>query len=153
MKFLIMVLMVAAFGARAQQVTPCIQDQKINDLSRMQIVAEPWGENTRVFAEGAVRLVVLNTGEPAFASYHLLVMFWGGNDFGMVEHFCQITSLSRLGFYDVTLASMESRYDPSLGLVLTVPVSLYDAESDRAVVQPLDIAINRQRYSVQARFR
>jgi len=151
MKKLAMVLVFMAVNARAQEVAPCRYDGDNAYLSSIGVVAEPWEENTRLFADGAVRLVVIDTEEPAFAAVHLAVLMWGKAEIGLEARVCFLVSFGSAGFYDANLAGMQTSYSPAAGLVLTVPVSRYDPALDQAVVAPLELIINRQSNTVKAR--
>ena len=41
---------------------------------RVDTVIEPWSDATRTFANGKIRIVLLDTAEPACCSYHLAIM-------------------------------------------------------------------------------
>ena len=109
MKKVLSILALLSSGAQAQDVTPCRYEGDSAYLSSIAVVAEPWAENTRLFADGAVRLVVLDTEEPAFAAYHLAVLIWGEDEIGIIARRCVLVSLGQVGFFDVTLNGMDSR--------------------------------------------
>ena len=70
MKALLALAFAAAMAgpAVAQQVRDC------DWLASAWNLAEPWEENTRTFANGAVRLALLDAIEPGAVPFHLLVL-------------------------------------------------------------------------------
>jgi len=87
-------------------------------------LAEPWAENTRTFANGAIRIALLDTAEPAAASFHLLLLVpheeWGRS--------CHVLSSgpSGQGFAGIDFAAIGADYVPGEGLILSVPTLVYD---------------------------
>lgn len=61
-------LMLAPTAAPAAELVPC------NWMASAERIVEPWHENTAIAADGLVRLALLDVGEPAAASFHLLVL-------------------------------------------------------------------------------
>jgi hypothetical protein len=57
-----------AMPAAAQQVLPC------DWQARADTIVEPWEDHTRTFANGDVRVALLDVIEPALGSYYLLVL-------------------------------------------------------------------------------
>jgi hypothetical protein len=91
-------------------------------------IAEPWEQNTRTWANGAIRLAVLDTmGEPACCSVHLLVISPNLRSEmpGHVE--CGVISAheGELGWSDIDLHGARSSYDAVRGLLISVPVRTY----------------------------
>lgn len=81
-----------------------------------------WSDPTRVFADGAIRFVTLDVGEPAGAAVHVMVLFPGTDDpFGD----CRIVSAGSdgFGFLDVDLKRADASYDAARGLTVRIPAS------------------------------
>ena len=91
-------------------------------------IAEPWDENTRTFANGNVRLALLDTIEPAAGAMHILVLSPPRGELG--ERRCQIVSLSsQIGFSGIEFGRLDAGYDPARGLTFKVPVGVYDGSA------------------------
>jgi hypothetical protein len=86
-------------------------------------IVEPWAENTRTFAQGNVRLALLDTIEPALGWAHLLVLSPPYNEVGGRQ--CKVVGVETYGFAGMLFDQLTSRYDPATGLTFTVPVQTY----------------------------
>ncbi|MFT6932097.1 MAG: hypothetical protein ACJAXT_000790 [Paracoccaceae bacterium] len=87
-------------------------------------LVDPVSENVRSYSNGSVRVIALDTVEPAVAWGHILVQFPAEND---TYWDCRlISSYGGHGFSDIEMTAMQSSYDPATGLTLTVPISRYD---------------------------
>lgn len=103
--------------AEPATVTPC-GDYR----SDVRNVAEPWEANTRTFAKGEIRLVVIDTVEPAVAALYLLILHPPRDELG--SPLCSVvTSAGGLGFADMGLGPARASYDPASGLTVSLPVS------------------------------
>ena len=58
--------------------------------ARADAIAEPWEVNTRTYANGAVRVAMLDTIEPGAGALHLLVMAPPYDDLGLRK--CDVVS-------------------------------------------------------------
>lgn len=88
-------------------------------------IPEPWDENTRTFANGNIRVALVDTGgEPVCCSAHLMVLSPSGS--GADEpawRQCQLASARpSMGFFAVDIPGITATYDPARGLMLSVPV-------------------------------
>ena len=112
-------------------------------------VMEPWQDSTRTFANGAIRIVWLDTGgEPACCSSHMGILAPDPNDeLGFRQ--CKILSdgAKWTGFQFVNIKGVTSSYDASKGLLLSVPVERYidGIKSKKAVI---DVRINQATGSI-----
>ena len=139
----------AAIGLFAPANADVVRD--CDDRIGVEVIAEPWEEMSRSFANNAVRLAVLDYEEPASSSLILMVLYWKSSSDGIPEgRICKfITAGNRFpdGWADIRFAEMSSDYDPDKGLVLSVPVLPYDAVghtgADEAAKYNVTIAINR----------
>ena len=113
-------------------------------------LAEPWAENTRVFANGAVRLAVLDTVEPAAGSYHLMVLSPPEDELGLRQ--CRLVSAEGgMGFAGVLFSELTAAYDPATGLGLDLPVVLYIPDLDHFQPVGLGLTINQATGAIEAR--
>ena len=112
-------------------------------------VAEPWAEASRRFANGDIRLILLDTAEPACCSWFVLVQvpdpgtgYWG----------CAVLAATAegLGFRGIDLQAARGAYDPRTGLDIAIPVTLHVTD---LVTRPATatIRINRATGEVSAR--
>lgn len=139
----LMVLMLSALPAMAVTVGPC------NELASVQSVAEPWEANTRTFAKGQIRLVVLDTIEPAAGAFHLVILHPPRDELG--SPMCSMVSAADgLGFGGMELGPAVASYDPALGLTVALPVSLYNADTAFFDEGTLSVTINQSTGQVQA---
>jgi hypothetical protein len=90
-------------------------------------LVEPWEGTSRTFANGAIRIALLDTGEPACCFAHLLILSPSGEVEGPGYRACHVLSDTGqgLGFAEVDLAGIVASYDPARGLRLDVPVWRY----------------------------
>ncbi|WP_435257797.1 hypothetical protein ACSBLW_17070 [Thioclava sp. FR2] len=104
-------------------------------------LAEPWEENTRVYANGAVRLAVIDTVEPAAAAFHLLILSPPLDELGLPQ--CRLLSAAGgSGFAALSLDGMEAGYDPATGLNFVLASGRYTAEG-LVVPTTLSVTLNQ----------
>ena len=138
---LLLALLLLALPAHAQSVRDC----DTWEAGARNVV---WGDPTRTFANGEVRLVALDTGgEPACCSFHVLVLWLEPEGFQS----CALVSSASggLGFADVTLSAATADYDPARGLTVRVPIATFDGAGARAAF--VDVTVNRATGQVTAR--
>ena len=103
--------------ASAAEVLACDQTE-----TSAAFLAEPWEANTRSFANGDVRLAVLDFVEPAVSAFHLLVLSPPFDDFGHAT--CQVVSFANeIGYREMLLEGIRVDYDPTQGLIFEIAVS------------------------------
>ena len=130
-------------NATAQIITEC--DWAANPAN----IFEPWEEHSRTFANGAIRVALLDTGgEPACCARHLLILSPSGN--GADEPIfrqCRVASAQvNSGFYDIDVPGISASYDPAKGLLLSVPVGHWHEGIDSGrppIVERMEIRINQ----------
>lgn len=104
------VLALPTTPALAQVVTPCARDF----AAQAQNITEPWEQNIRSFANGAVRIALMDTVEPAGTPFHLLVISPPRDELGSRQ--CRLISAAAgAGFAAMDLAGLAARYDPEIG--------------------------------------
>ncbi|EPX76948.1 hypothetical protein [Litoreibacter arenae] len=147
MKQFLAVTIFAAFAlpATAQEVRPC------DELARVDAVAEPWADSTQTFAGNRVRLVVIDTLEPAAAAFHLVILSPPFDEVGG-RQCMMVGSGNSLGFGGMTLVGMTSSYDPATGLTWGVPVKSYNANTGGFDDRVLKVTLNQSSGAVTAGF-
>ena len=110
--------LLAGAPVMAQEAVPC------DWPARADNIAEPWEEYTRTFAEGKVRLALLDTAEPAAAAFHVFVLSPPYDELGLRQ--CRTIGLNGMGFAGADFGSLQAAYDPAVGLIFTMTVQVYD---------------------------
>ena len=119
---------IAASPAVAAEVHPC-EEAEISAL----FLAEPWEANTQVFANGNVRLAILDMIEPAAAAFHLLILSPPFRELGLPT--CQVVSFDgSLGYMVMSLDGLTSSYDPATGLSFQIPMAIGPEPFDEGVL-------------------
>lgn len=113
-------LMLTAQPALAENVRDC------DTSDRVELIAEPWEENTATFSNGAIRVAVLDRVEPAVASMHLLVLTPPTNEAGM--RVCKVISADAAGkgFAFIDFVHRKVGYDPAAGVTVEMEVTPAD---------------------------
>ena len=128
------IFMAAALPASSQEVIGCDWQSRADNL------VEPWEDNTRTFANGEIRVALLDTVEPAAAPFYLLVISPPRDELGLWQ--CRVVAApGGMGFYAIEFDMMDPFYDPAKGLQLQMPAAVYDGEVPRA--QVLTVTINQ----------
>jgi hypothetical protein len=128
--------MFCANTAIAQEVVDC------DSQAAMSKIVEPWEENTRVFASGAVRLTLVDTREPAAGSFHIVVLSPPEGETGRRQ--CKVVSASEhVGFSYVDFKKLKSVYDARVGLVFVMPVRVYNGQNDAFEAKNLAFSLNQ----------
>lgn len=110
--------------------------------TRADNIVEPWEQNTATFAEGAVRLALLDTAEPAAAAFYLLILHPPYDELGLRT--CTTVGLDEnLGYAGMDFEAMEAEYDPALGLKFTLPARIYLPEQSFQNGTQLQITVNQ----------
>ncbi|MGR3614887.1 MAG: hypothetical protein ACU0BB_02460 [Paracoccaceae bacterium] len=128
-----LIFAVVGFPALAQTVENCDWQALAPNL------VEPWEANTKTYANGDVRLALLDTVEPAAGSYHLLVLSPPYGELG--DRQCRTIGISQgVGFSGVDFGSLRSGYDPAVGLIFDMDVQRFDPDQDDFV--PIHLRFN-----------
>lgn len=140
MKAALVALMLLAAPAAAQSVGDC------GAWVSAQNLPEPWEDHAATYAEGKIRVAVLDTLEPAAAAVHLLVISPPLDETGGRQ--CKVVSLvggegAPSGFLNLDFKAREASYDPARGLVLAMPVEVFEPATGGAKPGELTVTINQ----------
>ena len=133
--------------AEAQSITEC--DWVANPAN----IAEPWEANSRSFANGAIRVALLDTGgEPVCCSAHLLILAPAGGQDEPVYRQCLVASAQPgSGFFSMDVPGITASYDPATGLLLSVPLTHWHQGVETGappIAERMEIRINQATGSV-----
>ncbi|MEO0751656.1 MAG: hypothetical protein AAFY25_07615 [Pseudomonadota bacterium] len=132
-------------AAAAQEVAEC------DWRNAASAVLEPWEDYTRTFANGEVRIAVLDMVEPGVAPLHLLVLSPPYDELNIRQ--CRIVTLQGTrGFADLTFDALDASYDPAVGLIFTLPVRHYDLGSGDIADATLRFTLNQATGQMGAQF-
>jgi hypothetical protein len=137
MKALLIALLLATPSlAMAQDVGEC------DWRASAQNIAEPWETSTRSFANGEIRLTVMDAAEPAAGAFHLMILSPPYDEAGRQ---CRILSLQDggMGFAGLTLDGAKADYDAATGLTLTMQASRWLPETDSYTEATLTVTVNQ----------
>ncbi|MFD1796653.1 hypothetical protein FQV27_13040 [Paracoccus aurantiacus] len=144
------VLTLAAMPVAAQSVGEC------GEWTSARNIAEPWEDHTATYAEGRVRIAVLDTVEPAAAAVHLMILSPPLDEIGGRQ--CRVISLDGRsdggwpsGFLNIDFSGRSARYDEVDGLTLSLPVETYEASTGGADRALLSVTINQSTGEITAK--
>lgn len=121
---------------------PCHQ----SPVAGAQNIRMPMDEGVRLYANGNVRLIWLDTEEPACCSSHLMVAMAKPDEPGQV---CRVFSMpGGEGFRGMDLAGAEASYDPKRGLLVGTAVNTW--RGDGAGLAFLMVLINQGKGTIDA---
>ena len=117
--------------------------------ARADAIVEPWEDFSRTFANGNVRLALLDSVEPAAAAFHILIISPPYDELGVRQ--CKTLGLGGgMGFSGVTFEALDAAYDPSVGLIFDLPVSTYDGSSGEFISGDLLFTLNQATGQIDA---
>jgi hypothetical protein len=132
----LMILAFLAAPAAAQTAFPC------DWQARADAIVEPWDDNTATFANGAVRVALLDVIEPAAGAFYLLILHPPYDELG--SRVCTVVGLNEsLGYANIDFNGLEARYDPARGLTFEVPVTIYLPEQSFQNPALVSITVNQ----------
>jgi hypothetical protein len=111
--------------------------------ARVDAIVEPWSEATRTFANGKIRIIALDTAEPACCSFHMAIIAPNPQDeMGLRQCVVLNDGAEWSGFQFVDVQGTQSSYDAGRGLLLSVPVERY-IDGQRSTKLTVDVRINQ----------
>ncbi len=111
--------------------------------TRVDAIVEPWSQATRTFANGKIRIIALDTAEPACCSFHLAIIAPNpGDEMGLRQCVTLNDGGEWTGFQAVSVKNTRSSYDAGRGLLLSVPVERY-IDGIRSTKLTVDVRINQ----------
>lgn len=132
-------------GLQAQSIDGC-DDFRSSAFA----LAEPWEQTTRLFANGAVRLAVTDTIEPAAGAFHLVILSPPYDEVG--GRSCRVVSgANGIGFAGLTLDGMSADYDPATGLRFRINATRWVPESGDYDDAILTVTVNQASGAITAR--
>ena len=136
----------ASMAAAEPRLAPC--DGPNAFAADLRNLVEPLERATRAYANGAIRVVHLDTqGEPVCCSSHLAILAPDPEDV-LGGRQCVLLSDGPpgTGFLDIAVPDMTASYDPARGLLIEVPVRRYDGVqgADPARGTRVRVRINQQ---------
>lgn len=141
-----------AFVACVALASPTIAQQvgECDWRASAQAIAEPWEKTTRTFANGRTRLAVLDLIEPAAGAFYLLVLSPPEDELGGRQ--CRVIGMGNgVGFAGLNFEALEAGYDPSVGLMFSLPVSIYGDGDFRP--RQLNLSLNQATGHIGAELR
>ena len=122
--------------AFAQAAFPC------DWQARADNIVEPWEENSTTFANGAVRIALMDTVEPPAAAFYLMILHPPFDELGLRT--CTMVGLDKgLGYGAIYFDQLDSSYDPARGLTFDVPAVIYLPEQNFQNSARLQITVNQ----------
>ncbi|WP_295049131.1 hypothetical protein [uncultured Paracoccus sp.] len=136
--------MLLACPAQAQtiEIKPC------GDADRVDTIAEPWERNIAAYADGNIRVALLDMVEPAGGAWKLAVISPPRDELGLPQ--CRVVGADGMGFYSLDFAARQASYDPARGLTLTMPARRYDEIAPDGGHDHLSVTINQQTGQIAA---
>ncbi|MEL6609523.1 MAG: hypothetical protein AAFO58_07520 [Pseudomonadota bacterium] len=110
--------------------------------ARADAVVEPWSTFSRTFANGDVRLALLDVVEPAAGALHILVISPPYDELGIRQ--CKVVSYEgSMGFGGALFEDLAASYDPAIGLTFDMDVQTFDPATSGFAAAVLRITVNQ----------
>nr|WP_172300318.1 hypothetical protein [Pseudoruegeria sp. HB172150] len=140
-------LLLGALPTAAQSVIDCDGWQ-----ASARNIAEPWETFSRGYANGEIRVALLDTIEPAAGAFYLLVLTPPRQELG--DRICGIVAEDDggIGFAGLDFQQIAAAYEPATGLTLRMPAQRFapaTAGFDPAI---LAVSINQATGVIAPRF-
>lgn len=87
-------------------------------------VPEPWEQYSRTFANGAIRVTLLDTIEPAAGAFYVMVQTPPYDELGG-RHCYLLMEENGMGFAGLEFQQIQASYDPADGLTIRIPATLF----------------------------
>lgn len=113
-------------------------------------LVEPWEANTRLFANGAVRLAITDITEPAAGSFFLMILSPPLDELGLRQ--CRLVGADDgVGFAGLTLEDVTADYDPATGLRFVLAATRYVPDTGGFTDATLTVALNQSTGAIVAK--
>lgn len=129
-------LILGARGAKAALVKDC------DGAAAPENIVEPWEKSTKVFYKGEVRVVLINTAEPACCGDRLLILSPDTDPEGGGRVCHQVLNNDGQGFGDIGFEKLAAAYDPKKGLLISFPYSKLGLDGKTTPVGTAHVRIN-----------
>ena len=137
-------------GAAAAQEFNTLAPRDCDWRASAEALVEPWEETSRTFANGEVRIALLDTIEPAAGAFHLLILSPPYGEMG--ERQCRVISRgSGIGWAGIGFSQLKASYDPARGLVFVVRAQYYDPETSFQNPMRLEITLRQDTGAITVR--
>ena len=105
-------------------------------------IPEPFEQYTRTYANGEIRVILLDTIEPALGAFHLMVIAPPYDELGSRN--CAVISQSDgLGFAGMFFDQIGASYDPATGLTIRLPIERFAPNTGGTDPATLAVTINQ----------
>ena len=111
----------------------------------VQNIPEPWQDHTRAFANGDIRVALLDTIEPAAGAFYLMVIAPPYDELGSRKCVVVAEQNGTIGFAGLLFDQIDASYDPATGLTLRMPIQRFDPAI-------LAVTINQAAGTISPRF-
>lgn len=138
-------LCLAPLATAAQEVSDC------GWQASAMAIPEPWEDFSRTFANGNVRVALLDTVEPGVVPLWILVLSPPYDELGIRQ--CQVIGTGQYGFSDVFFPTLTADYDPARRLIFQIDVKVYVPETSDFALERLEFTVNQATGDVTARYR
>ncbi|MCF3973050.1 hypothetical protein [Paracoccus salsus] len=109
----------------------------------LDAIVEPWEDNTASYANGAVRIALIDLIEPAAAAYQLAILHPPRDEMGARQ--CHlVATAAHIGFAEIRFAERTASYDPATGLTISMPIRMETGEGPQAGWALVAIRIDQQ---------
>ncbi|MEO0343795.1 MAG: hypothetical protein AAF198_10195 [Pseudomonadota bacterium] len=120
--FIICLMIVFAAGMAQAQSRQLADIEDCDWRSSLDAIVEPWEAHTARFANGEVRVVMIDAIEPAAAALYLVVISPPYAELG--QRSCKVIGYKGAGFSGIDFSSLTSTYDQSAGLQFSIDVKV-----------------------------
>ncbi len=117
-----------------------------------QNIPEPWESHIRTFANGNIRVALLDTVEPAAGAFYMMVLAPPVDELGSRNCAIVAEADGNIGFAGLFWDQLGANYDPATGLTLRVPVSRFAPSTGGFDPAILAVTINQAAGTITPRF-
>ena len=111
-------------------------------VSSARNIPEPIDQHTRTYANGEIRVIVLDTVDPALGAFHLMVIAPPYDEMGN-RNCAVISEAEYTGFAGMYFGQIGASYDPASGLTIRLPIERFAPNTGGTDPAILAITINQ----------